>query len=137
MAENKIQPTEASVSDFIAEIEDQSRRDDSKELLDLMTRATGEQPSMWGEIVGFGSYHYRYESGREGDWFRVGFAPRKNNLTVYLATGFEPHQSLLEKLGRHSTGKSCLYIKSLEDVDQGILENLVANSYSSPAMGET
>ena len=130
MAENKTQKTTASVSGFIAGIEDERKRKDAETLIEMMKRVTGETPKMWGpSIIGFGSHHYRYESGREGDWPRVGFSPRKQNLVLYMTDGFEDYGALLGKLGKHSTGKSCLYIKRLADVDASVLETMVERSY--------
>jgi hypothetical protein len=132
MAENKTQKTDASVSAFIAGIEDEQKRRDSETMIEMMRRATGETPEMWGpSIIGFGSYHYRYESGREGDWLKVGFSPRKQNLVLYISDGFKEYGTLLGKLGKHSTGKSCLYIKRLDDVDQTVLEEMVDRSYKT------
>ncbi len=127
MAENKTQKTAASVSDFIDAIDDPRKRDDSTALVKLLEKVTGEQPTMWGtSIVGFGDLHYRSPSGREGDWFKVGFSPRKQNLTLYLALlDLAGQEALLGRLGKHSTGKSCLYIKRLEDVDEHVLEELI------------
>ncbi|MDP9494586.1 MAG: DUF1801 domain-containing protein, partial [Actinomycetota bacterium] len=109
MAENKTQKTKASVNDYIDAIDDPRKRDDSKALVELMQRVTGEQPAMWGEsIVGFCDFHYRSAAGREGDWFKVGFSPRKQNLTLYLAlVDVAGYDALLSRLGKHSTGKSC------------------------------
>jgi hypothetical protein len=122
----------AAVEAFIAAIPDEARRRDAARLVALMRQVTGIQPAMWGTgMVGFGSYHYRYASGREGDTFLVGFAPRKNNLTLYIMDGFSGYETLLERLGKHSTGKSCLYIKRLDDVDTGVLEELVRASVAS------
>jgi Domain of unknown function (DU1801) len=132
MAENKTRETTASVSGFIAGIEDGRKRKDAKKLIEMMKRVTGETPKMWGpSIIGFGSHHYRYESGREGDWPRVGFSPRKQNLVLYITDGFEDYGALLGKLGKHSTGKSCLYIKRLDDVDATVLETMVERSYNA------
>ncbi|HEY6627806.1 MAG TPA: DUF1801 domain-containing protein [Acidimicrobiia bacterium] len=133
MAENKTQQTKASVAQFLNNIPDDGQRKDSKELAKLMASITGEKPKMWGEsIVGFGDLHYRSPSGREGDWFKVGFSPRKQNLTLYLALiDVARHDDLLSKLGKHSTGKSCLYVKKLEDVDQEVLEELIETAFSS------
>lgn len=132
MAENKTQKTTASVSGFIAGIEDERKRKDAEKLIEMMRRVTGEAPKMWGpSIIGFGSHHYRYESGREGDWPRVGFSPRKQSLVLYMTDGFEGYGALLGKLGKHSTGKSCLYIKRLEDVDANVLETMVERSYNA------
>jgi hypothetical protein len=126
MAENKTRPTDAGVADFLNTIEDERKRADSFALLAMMREATGQEPKMWGPaIVGFGDVHYRYESGREGDWFRVGFSPRKANLTLYLTEGFPRYEELLARLGKHTTGKSCLYIKRLADVDPAVLRELI------------
>ncbi len=129
MAELKTQPNEGDVRAFLQSVEDEGRREDCFAVLDLMERVTGEEPMMWGpSIVGFGSYDYRYESGREGSWFTAGFAPRKQALTLYIMSGFSKHDELMAKLGKHKTGKSCLYVKSLEDVDMDVLEELVRRS---------
>ena len=133
MAELKTRPGDASLESFVASIADESRRQDSRALLELMSEVTGESPRMWGEnIVGFGSYHYRYESGREGDWFLAGFSPRKQNLTVYLMSGFDGYGQLLARLGKHKTGKACLYLKRLDDVDRDVLRELVRRSVEKP-----
>lgn len=129
MAELKSKPNEGSVVEYLDSIPDEKKRRDSYAILDLMSRVTGEEPKMWGDsIVGFGSYHYRYASGREGDWFLTGFSPRKQNLTLYIMSGFEPYETLLKDLGKHSTAKSCLYIKKIEDIDLPTLEELVRQS---------
>ncbi|MDL1911866.1 DUF1801 domain-containing protein [Chloroflexi bacterium CFX6] len=129
MAELKTKVNKASVEKFIKDIRDERTREDCRRIVEIMQKATKAEPKMWGtSIVGFGSYHYKYASGREGDWFLVGFSPRKQNLTLYIMSGFEGYDSLLKKLGKHSTGKSCLYIKRLEDVDLKVLEELVAKS---------
>lgn len=129
MAEIKTKRTKASVDDFIQEVTDDARRQDCLALIDVMRRVTATEPEMWGPaIVGFGSYHYRYASGREADWFLVGFAPRKSNLTLYIMAGFAAYQHLLSGLGTYKTGKSCLYIKRLADVDLEALEELVSAS---------
>jgi len=133
VAELKTRPGDASVESFVASIADERRRQDSRALLELMSEVTGESPRMWGEnIVGFGSYHYRYESGREGDWFLAGFSPRKQNLTLYLMSGFDGYDELLARLGKHKTGKACLYLKGLEDVDRDVLRELVRRSVENP-----
>jgi len=130
MAENKTKQTEASVDTFLQGV-DQARRKDCQTLIKLMRRVTGQKPKMWGtSIVGFGSYHYKYASGREGDYPLTGFSPRKNDLTLYLMAGFERHEKLMAKLGKHKTGKSCLYVKNLSDVDLELLEELVKASVS-------
>lgn len=129
MAELKTQKNKASVTAFLNSVEDEKRRKDSKAVLKMMKEITGEKPAMWGDsIVGFGNYHYKYESGREGDWFKTGFAPRKNALTLYIMTGFSRYAELMSKLGKYKTGKSCLYIKKLEDVDQDVLRELIEES---------
>jgi hypothetical protein len=126
MAEMKTKPTTASVSAFLKAIEDKQRREDAVAIADLMRTVTKTEPKMWGTgIVGFGSYHYKYASGREGDWFPLGFAPRKDALTLYLCGGLHKHPDLLAKLGKYKTGQSCLYIKKLADVDQTVLKRLM------------
>ena len=129
MAQNKTQPTKMKVSEFIAAVEDPGKRKDCRELMKLMREVTGKRATMWGtSMVGFGSYHYKYASGREGDHFLTGFSPRKQALTLYIMAGFKSHAKLMEKLGKHKTGKSCLYIKSLDDVDRSVLAELVTES---------
>jgi hypothetical protein len=130
MAEIKTQKNDDNVYDFIAGIEDDRKREDSKTLLGMMERVTGEEPKMWGpSIVGFGDQHYKYESGREGDWFKIGFSPRKQNLTLYVTDYIPQDDPLMANLGKYTTGKACIYIKRLEDVDTGVLEKLVKRSY--------
>ncbi len=129
MAELKTRVNDASVKDFLNDVEDDQKRQDCFDLVDLMTDITGEEPKMWGpSIVGFGSYRYRYDSGREGDWMQVGFSPRKQALTLYIMSGFSRYQKLMEKLGKNKTGKSCLYIKRLSDVDGDVLRELITLS---------
>jgi len=129
MAEMKTKATAADVQAFIKGIEDEGQRRDAEEILRMMERVSGEKPAMWGDsIVGFGRYHYRYESGREGDWFLTGFSPRKRDLTLYIMAGFDRWDELMERLGKHKTGKSCLYIRRLEDVDPKVLEELIEAS---------
>ena len=126
MAEPKTKLTNASVEEFLNGVENEQKRKDSFAIVQLMQEATGEEPKMWGKaIVGFGSYHYKYASGREGDWMATGFSPRKQNLTLYIMAGFSEYDALLEKLGKFKTGKSCLYIKKLADVDIPTLRKLV------------
>ena len=126
-----------SVSGFLDSIGDEQRRKDAKAVAKLMQSVTGEKPAMWGtSIVGFGKHHYKYESGREGDWFTAGFSPRKDSLTLYLTGGFQKHKPLLDKLGKHKTGKSCLYIKRLDEVDQQVLKDLIAKSVQSAKSGD-
>lgn len=130
MAELKTKKSDDSVDEFIASIEDERKRTDSKTLVEMMKRITGEEPKMWGSsIVGFGDFHYRYETGREGDTLKVGFSPRKQSLTLYVMDHITEDDPLLAKLGKHSTGKACLYIKRLEDVDEDVLEKLVKRAY--------
>ena len=129
MAELKTKQTDQSVEDFLDCIPDDKKREASYTILKLMKNATGKEPKMWGDsIIGFGSYHYCYESGREGDWFLTGFSPRKQNLTLYIMAGFTQYDALLQKLGKFSTGKACLYIKKIEDIDMPTLEELVRQS---------
>lgn len=119
------------VHDYVSGIAPQKRRRDAETLLGLMKRATGEEPRLWGTIVGYGEYHYRYESGREGDAPAAGFAPRKAASTLYVVDGVGAHSDLLEKLGPHTTGVGCIYIKDLETVDLDVLEEIVGRSYAS------
>jgi hypothetical protein len=129
MPENKTKPTADSVTGFISAIPNETQRADAKTLVRLLQTATGEKPKMWGpSIIGFGSCHYKYESGREGDMPLIGFSPRKAATVLYGATAASDAESLLAKLGKHSTGKGCLYIKKLADVDQKVLEDLTVKS---------
>ena len=129
MTELKTKPTKKSVENFLKKVEHPTKREDSLRILELMKEITQEKPVMWGDsIVGFGSYHYKYASGREGDWPLVGFSPRKQNLTLYIMSGFEKYEKLLENLGKFKTGKSCLYINKLKDVDIRILKELILES---------
>lgn len=131
MAENKTQKTAIPVDDVIARIADDARRADCAALLTIMERATGVAPEVWGsEIIGFGTFHYRSPSGREGDWFPVGFASRKAAITVYLGLDLAHVDALLAALGKHTVGKGCVYIKRLSDVDLDVLEQIVARSYA-------
>jgi hypothetical protein len=132
MSDLKTKKNEASVEGFLQNVENDKRREDSFMVLDLMKEVTGEKPTMWGtSIVGFGSYHYKGASGREGDWMKVGFSPRKKSMTLYIMDGFGSYDALLQKLGKYKTGKSCLYINKLEDVDQAVLRKLVKQSFAS------
>ena len=129
MAENKTKPTVQKVSEFIAGIEDRQKRADCRELMKLMSGITGNRAKMWGSsIVGYGKYHYKYESGREGDFFLTGFSPRKQALTLYIVSGFSINPELMEKLGKYKTGKSCLYVKKLDDVNREVLAQLIEES---------
>ncbi len=131
MAKNdlKTKVNDASVERFLNTVKDERVRNDCYEILKIMQQATKEEPKMWGtSIVGFGSYHYKGKSGREGDWMLTGFSPRKQNLTLYLMGGFEESKELLKKLGKHKTSVGCLYIKKLDDVDKKVLKELVVAS---------
>ena len=132
MTDNKTKPTELSVAAFIDTLADEARRTDAKTLLKLMQRATGEKPKMWGSsIIGFGCHHYTYESGREGDMPLAGFSPRKNATVLYGVKGSGESEALLASLGKHTTGKGCLYIKKLSDVDQKVLAALIEKSVAA------
>jgi hypothetical protein len=129
MAELKTQPSQGSVVDYLYTVENEFKRADSFAMLKLMQEITGEEPIMWGDsIVGFGKYRYKYASGRQAEWFLTGFAPRKQNLTLYIMSGFENYEQLLGQLGKYKTGKSCLYINKLEDVNLDVLRKLVKES---------
>lgn len=129
MAVNKTKPESVDPAAFIAAVPNEKKRADARTLAAMMERLSGEPPVMWGpSIVGFGSYHYRYDSGREGDAARIGFSPRSTALVLYLADGFPHHADLLSRLGKHKTGKSCLYVNTLSDVDGGVLEELITAS---------
>ena len=131
MAENKTKPTEQNVEDFLNSVADERKREDSFKILELMKEVTGFEPTMWGSsIVGFGSYHYKYDTGREGDSILTGFSPRKQNLTIYNMDGFEGYDDLLKALGKHTIGKGCLYIKRLDDVDLSTLKRLIEKSFN-------
>jgi len=131
MAELKTKPTAESVTKFLSRL-DEKRRKDCVAIGKLMKSATGVRPKMWGSsIVGFGTYRYRYESGREGEWPVVGFSPRKTDLTLYIMPGFERFENLMKKLGKYKTGKSCLYIKRLADVDVDVLKELITESVNA------
>ena len=126
MAELKTQENDADVDAFIEAVENETRRADARILKGLMSKITGEPARMWGDsIVGFGRYHYRYESGREGDFLRTGFSPRKRNLVVYIMPGYRNYGPILKRLGKHRIGKSCLYLNRLSDVDLDVLEELI------------
>jgi hypothetical protein len=131
MSGNSTRETDASVKAFLDQVEHAGRRSDAYALLDLMRRVTGVEPKLWGPaMVGFGRYHYRYESGREGDMFRVGFSPRKGNLALYLLEKDAVIEDLLSRLGKHKRGVSCLYLNRLADADAGVLEALVARCWA-------
>ncbi len=129
MSKPKTAPTAASVAAFLDAIADDTRRQDCLALLEIMMRATAAEPKMWGSsIVGFGSYHYKYESGREGDWFLTGFSPRKGDLALYTMAGLQRYDALMDKLWKYKTGNSCLYIKRLSDIDTDVLTDLIQQS---------
>jgi len=134
VAELKTKETSASVSAFLAKIADETRRKDCLAVADIMRDVTKEEPKMWGSsIVGFGRYRYKYDSGREGEYMITGFSPRKGDLTLYIMPGFEPFPDLMKRLGKYKTGKSCLYIKKLADVDVRVLKELVSKSVKKMA----
>jgi len=130
MSEMKTKVNEASVDGFLSNVEDEQKRKDCFEIVKIMKQVTTEEPKMWGPaIIGFGSYHYKYESGREGDMPQIAFSPRKQNLTLYIGVGDNSDNPLLKKLGKYKTGKVCLYIKKLADVDRDVLQELIADSF--------
>jgi len=131
-AKNKTVGTDGDVAEFIGGIENDTKREDAQALIELMGGITGAPPKMWGaSIVGFGDRHMVYDSGREVDWFLVGFSPRKQNMTLYIMDGFDNYDDLLGRLGKHTTGKSCLYVKRLEQIDMDVLTDLVTESVQS------
>jgi hypothetical protein len=138
MVEPKTRINEASVEEFLDRVQDEKKRQDSYEILKLMKEVTNKDPKMWGDsIIGFGSYQYKYASGREGEWFLTGFSPRKQTLTLYIMSGFETYKSLLKDLGKYTIGKSCLYIKKLEDIDLKTLRELIRLSVQHMETSDT
>lgn len=136
MAELKTKPTGESAEAFLNTLQDEQKREDALALLNLIQRAAGAEPKMWGgSIVGFGDYHYQYESGRENDWFLAGFAPRKQNFALYMTGGWDRFPDLLARLGKHKRGKGCLYINRLNDVDQTVLHELIRKSVEATRSG--
>lgn len=130
--DNKTKPTKVSVTAFINGVENETRRRDAKTLLAMMKKITGEKAKMWGpSIIGFGQYHYKYESGREGDMLLVGFSPRKANLVLYVLGSIAENDPLRKKLGKYKNGRSCLYVNKLDDVDLKVLEKLIEKSYKT------
>ena len=128
MAKNKTAETNVSVMDFLKGVKDETKRNDSLMLADIIKKQTGIEPKMWGpSIVGFGSYHYKYDSGHEGDSPLVAFSPRASAIVIYLSGNFEKREELLEKLGKHKTEKGCVYVKKLEDINVDILQKMIAN----------
>ncbi|MFN2221352.1 MAG: DUF1801 domain-containing protein [Chloroflexota bacterium] len=129
MAELKTKPNDQDVEAFLNSVEDEQRRRACFAIKEIMEQVTGAEAKMWGDsIVGFGSYHYKYASGREGEWMLTGFSPRKRNLTLYIMSGFDEYDELLDNLGKYKTGKSCLYVNKLEDIDLEVLTDLVRQS---------
>lgn len=130
MADIQTKVNDASVEEFLSNVEDEQKRKDSLEIVKMMKKVTKKKPKMWGPaIIGFGSQHYKYESGREGDMPQVAFSPRKQNITLYIGIGDDSANPLLKKLGKYTTGKVCLYIKKLADVDRSVLQKLIADSF--------
>lgn len=129
MAELKTRPSDRDVRAFLSALEDEQQREDAFALLNLMQEITGQPPRLWGEnIIGFGEYHYRYASGRQGDWPTVAFAPRKRELVLYIMSGFEAYPALMQRLGKYRTGKSCLYVRRLKEIDLPTLRELIRKS---------
>lgn len=130
-AKNKTIETEASVDEFLNSVKDETKKADCLRVKAIMEEISGESAKMWGTaMVGFGNYHYKYESGREGDFMKLGFSPRAQNVTLYIMPGFERYEDLMSKLGKHKIGKSCLYVKKLADVDEEVLKELITESYA-------
>lgn len=137
MAENKTQKTKLSVEDFINSVDHEGKRNDAFEILEMMKTITKEKPRMWGaSIIGFGDVHYKYASGREGDWFKVGFSPRKANISLYLmGCDVSKAEEMLSRLGKHKTGKGCLYINKLADTDTEVLKEMIKEGYENGHIG--
>ena len=134
----KTVPNDGNVEAFLNGLPDQSQRADANTLDRLMQDVTGQPPRMWGEsIIGYGTYHYRYTSGREGDWMKIGFSPRREKLSIYLTDRTDDHADLLSQLGRHKTAVSCLYVKRLDDIDLQVLSEIIRESFAGRAMGQT
>ena len=130
MADNKTKPTGESVNAFLDSVENEQRRKDAYQVLEMMREITGEEPKMWGpSMIGFGTYHYKYATGREGDAFIVGFSPRKAALTLYVLMEFDGYEALMSRLGKYTTSKACLYVKRLSDLDQDVLRELITQTY--------
>lgn len=137
MEELKTKKQNSGVTEFLARIADESVRKDCQTLVDMMREITGDPGDLWGtSIVGFGEYHYKYASGRENDWFKMGFSPRKANLTIYIMSGYDDKRALLARLGRHSLGKSCLYVRRLSDIDLSVLRELLEQANKAKNYGE-
>ncbi len=131
MAELKTKENSKSVDLFLKSVKDEKKRDECYQIMDWMKKATGKEPKMWGKsIVGFGTYHYKYKSGREGDWFMTGFSPTKTNISLHLLPGFENFSDLMANLGKYKTGRGCLYVKTLDDIDTKTLKTLIKKSFA-------
>lgn len=129
MAELKTKVNNASVDKFIKSVPNKQTQEDCRKIIEIMEKATKSEPKMWGtSIVGFGTYHYKYASGHEGDSMLIGFSPRKQNLTLYIMSGFDEYDALMNRLGKYTRGKGCLYIKKLEDIDAKVLKELITKS---------
>lgn len=134
MAANKTLPGAGDVAAFIASVADERQRAEAETLCEILSRVSGHPPVLWGpSIIGFGSYHYRYDSGREGDMCRIGFSPRKGQTVLYIVDGFPSHADILARLGKHKTGKSCLYVKRLDELNRPVLEELISQSWAEMA----
>ncbi|MEL7537120.1 MAG: DUF1801 domain-containing protein [Pseudomonadota bacterium] len=130
-ATNKTAPNVGSVTEFLKSVDNASRRAEARTVMRLLRKITGKRPVMWGSsIIGYDRYHYRYQSGREGEWPMIGLSPRAQNLTIYIMPGFKPFSALMKRLGKHKTGKSCLYLKRLDDVDEAVLVDLMTAAYA-------
>ncbi|MFC2126382.1 DUF1801 domain-containing protein [Bacteroidota bacterium] len=129
MSDLKTKRNKGSVTTFLDSVKNKKRRDDSYVVLDIMKEITGSEPEMWGtSIIGFGTYHYKYKSGREGDWFLCGFSPRVQSLTLYIMTGFSKYEEILRQIGKYKTGKACFYINKIEDINLDVLKELIRES---------
>jgi len=129
-SQNKTVATQVEVSDFVENIDDVKQKEEAKLLIKIMKKITGEKAIIWGDsIIGFGEYHYKYTSGREGDFLKIGFSPRKNNFSIYIMPGMKRYPELMNNLGKYKTGKSCLYIKNLDQIDMNVLESLIDKAY--------
>ena len=132
MAELKTKENSKSVDRFLNSVKDEKKRDDCYQIMDWMKKATGKEPKMWGKsIVGFGTYHYKSKSGQEGDWFMTGFSPTKTNISLHLMAGFDNYGDLMDNLGKYKTGRGCLYLKSLDDIDTKTLKTLIKKSFTA------
>ena len=134
---NKTKPTKASVKDYIAQLDNEKQKSDSLTLIEMMENITKHDPVMWGDsIIGFGSYHYQYATGREGEWLKIGFAPRNGKSSLYVTCDANQFKTQLKNLGPHKTGVDCIYIRSLDSIDQSVLQQLITKAYNEPSAGE-